>query len=173
MMTWLLALLLLQAPAYDRSEWRHWTDGDHDCQSTREEVLIAEAIYVSLSEDGCSVVSGLWYDVYTDSWWTDPRSLDVDHVVALGEAHRAGGWRWNGDRKEQYANFLDDPAHLRAVSLRSNRQKGDKDESKWLPPNEKFRCQYVRERTAIYEREGLTRSRAAQRKAAQVMRGCR
>jgi hypothetical protein len=172
-MTWFLTLLLLQMPAYDRSTWRHWSDTDGDCQDTRVEVLIAEAIYASLSENGCSVVSGLWYDVYTDSWWTDPRSLDVDHVVALGEAHRTGGWRWNEERKEQYANFLDDPAHLRAVSLRANRQKGDKDESKWLPSNKKFLCQYVRERTAIYQREGLTRSRPAQRKVNEVMAKCR
>lgn len=72
-----------------------------------------------------------------------PAVLDVDHLIALGAAHRAGGWRWGRVRKHPYANELGDPDHLVAVSAAANRSKGAKGPSTWLPPRKASRCCYV------------------------------
>ena len=159
----LLASLTATAgfPAYRRSEWPHWQDRDQDCQNTRAEVLIEESlIQVTLSPDGCRVIAGQWLDPYGGEVYTDPRQLDIDHVVPLGAAHRMGGWRWSRVRKAEYANDLSDPEHLIAVSARMNRQKGDRGPAAWLPPRTRSQCRYVRAWQAITSRWALTVSPA-------------
>lgn len=139
-----VAAIAWTASAYRRSEWRHWTDADGDCQDARQEVLIAESLVpVTLDAARCRVMRGQWLDVYGGEVYTDPKQLDVDHLVSLGAAHRAGGWRWNRQRKMEYANYQDDPWHLIAVSASLNRQKSDKGPAQWLPPRVAFRCSFV------------------------------
>jgi hypothetical protein len=79
---------------YERTAWKHWIDEDKDCQNTRDEVLIEESeIPVCFKTDRkCKVTSGRWADPYTDEVFTDPKELDVDHMVPLQNAHRSGGW---------------------------------------------------------------------------------
>ena len=44
----ILAITVAQIPTdipeYDRSQWKHWTDEDGDCQDARQEVLVAESL---------------------------------------------------------------------------------------------------------------------------------
>ena len=115
-------------PEYDRSDWRHWTDRDGDCQDARQEVLIAESLEPVTYEDDrqCRVEAGRWWAPYLEHHLGNPGHIDVDHTVPLRNAHLSGGWKWDAERKEEYANHLENPAHLdgAAISARHNRSKG-------------------------------------------------
>jgi hypothetical protein len=130
---------------YSRSDYKHWIDADKDCQNTRQEVLIAETIEkVVLDEKGCNVISGKWYDPYTDKYFTNPSDLDIDHFIPLKEVDRSGGHEWPKNKKMEYANDLDDPDILIAVDKSANRSKADKDPSNWMPPNKGYACEYIK-----------------------------
>ena len=115
-------------PAYDRHDWKHWTDANGDCQDARNEALIAESrgTISYRTERRCRVSGGEWLAPYTGTVVTDPSKLDVDHMVPLGNAHISGAWRWTAHQREQYANYLDDPQHLIAVTARTNRTRSER-----------------------------------------------
>jgi 5-methylcytosine-specific restriction endonuclease McrA len=143
-----------ESAPYRRSDWRHWIDADHDCQDTRQEVLIAESeVPVEFADARhCRVRRGRWTCPYTGRVVTDPAELDIDHVVPLENANASGGWRWSPERRREYANDLRDPEHLVAVLASANRQKGSKGPDAWLPSNEHYRCAYVTDWIAIQKR---------------------
>jgi hypothetical protein len=162
------------AVAYDRGLYKHWIDADHDCQDTRQEVLISESVIpVTLDAKGCVVLKGEWHDPYTGLVFTDPKKLDVDHLVPLAEAHSSGGFAWDPKRRQDYANNLTDPNTLIAVSLSANRAKGDKDPAKWLPANVAFRCTYAGEWIEVKQRWGMTMDAAEKRTVDTILAGCR
>lgn len=141
---------------YRRADWPHWVDADRDCQDTRQEVLIAESrVTVTLSDEGCRVVSGEWLSYYDGELLTVPSALDVDHMVPLAHAYRSGAASWSRDRKRAYANDLDAPEHLVAVTASANRQKGDRGPDEWRPPREAARCRYSGEWMLVKLRWGL------------------
>jgi len=146
-----------EIPAYSRNAWRHWTDEDRDCQSTRQEVLIEESLEpVTFADDEqCTVASGRWKDPYSGDTFTDPKALDVDHLVPLQNAHLSGGFAWSPEARRKYANDLTEPAHLIAVSASLNRQKGAKGPEDWKPPNRDYWCQYARDWQATKRRWNL------------------
>lgn len=145
-------------PAYDRSEWRVWQDVDGDCQNTRHEALIAESLAAVsyANSDGCRVVGGEWFGVYTGRRFGDASELDVDHMVPLANAHRSGGWRWSGRRKAEFGNDLSYANHLIAVESGANRRKRDSGPEDWKPPRRGYWCQYAIDWATIKERWGLT-----------------
>lgn len=129
---------------YNRSDYKLWVDANKNGLNTRQEVLAAESLIpVSFSKDKRMVVKGLWVDPYTDITNTDPKELDIDHLVPLKNAHISGAWLWNPAEKERYANYLEDPNHLIAVVKSANRSKGDKPPHLWIPPSVKYQCSYV------------------------------
>lgn len=139
-------------PTYDRDTWGRWVDGDRDCQDTRQEVLIAESEVPVTFVDPlkpCRVATGRWTDPYTGSVTTSPADLEIDHTVALEEAHQAGGWAWTTEQKKAYYNDLDNPEHLQAATVSANRSKGSRGPTEWLPTNIAFRCEYLRRRVKI------------------------
>jgi hypothetical protein len=148
------------AAPYDRGDWPHWIDADGDCQDTRQEVLMAESELPVRFRDArrCVVASGRWRCPYTGRVITDPRELDVDHLVPLHEAHRAGGYAWDRQARQRFANALDDPMHLVAVDRSANRAKGDKPPQAWMPPDPAWRCTYVRAWVDVKERWALRTS---------------
>ena len=132
-------------PRYDRDDWRHWIDEDGDCQNTRQEVLIAESLVAVSFQDEreCRVIEGSWYAAFTGTTVTDPGDLDIDHFVPLANAHRSGAWAWTPEQKRAFANSLDDPGHLIAVTRSANRSKGARGPDEWRPPDESYWCEYA------------------------------
>ena len=134
----------LETPAgYDRDLFPHWSDADGDGCDTREEVLIRDAAGTAEVGASCGVTSGAWYSVYDGFWLDNATQLDVDHVVALKEAWDSGANVWDTARREAFANDLDDPHALIAVSSSSNQSKGAADPSNWLPDNPDDQCRYI------------------------------
>jgi hypothetical protein len=131
-------------PDYVRSHWGRWNDPDKNCQDTRQEVLVAEGEDLVFSDDGCKVLSGTWNCPYTGEVFTNPRKLDIDHMVPLKAAHTAGGWEWERERKKAYFNDQSYEHHLVAVSLSANRSKGSKTPMEWMPKNKAHHCDYLR-----------------------------
>jgi hypothetical protein len=162
-----------EAATYDRDTWRHWTDADGDCQDTRDEVLAAESIVaVTWSISGCDVTAGQWLDPYTGTTFTTPSGLDIDHMVPLAEAHRTGGWAWDGERREQYANDMGDPSSLVAVSASANRSKSDQSPDEWRPPLTSSWCVYATDWITVKLRWELTVTPAERDALAGMLTAC-
>lgn len=145
-----------EPPEYDRKLWKHWKDADKDCQDARQEVLVRDSeVPVTFKprddEKECKVATGQWTCPYTGTVITDASKVDVDHMVALKDAHESGGWGWPADQRQAYANGLDDPTHLLATSQYGNRSKGAKGPDEWLPPLESARCQYIQDWVKVKE----------------------
>ena len=145
-------------PEYDRSQWKHWSDEDDDCQDARQEVLVGESLDEVAFEmdEGCRVATGRWYGAFTGTYLDAPGDLDIDHLVPLKNAHDSGGWAWDSTRKELYANYLGAPDHLIAVAKGANRSKGAKGPEDWRPPDEGYWCQYATDWTEVKMEWGLS-----------------
>lgn len=133
-------------PRYDRETWdgKGWADADRDGCNTRAEVLQAESAVPTVSKPtNCTVLTGQWTEPYRGKTVTDASALQIDHVVALGDAERSGGWAWPAERKLAFANNLADPDALVAVDGAENERKADKGPDQWTPPNAAYRCTYV------------------------------
>ena len=132
-------------PDYDRHDWKHWTDADRDCQDARNEVLIAESqtAVAYRTDRKCRVATGEWLAPYSSAIVTDPGRLDVDHMVPLGNAHDSGAWQWSAEQRERYANYLEDPQHLIAVTASANRSKAARGPDQWKPEDQTYWCQYA------------------------------
>ncbi|WP_433444814.1 hypothetical protein [Nonomuraea sp. CA-141351] len=69
----------------------------------------------------CRLSGGAWVSYYDDQTTGDAARLDVDHVP-LAEAWDSGAYDWSAVQREAYANDLDEPWHLVAVTARASRQ---------------------------------------------------
>jgi len=142
---------------YQRELFVHWIDADHDGCDTREEVLISESrSKAQVDPYGCKVVAGDWYSLYDGLTFTDPAELDIDHMVPLAEAWDSGAASWDAGRRQAYANDLDHPEALRAVSASSNRSKGDLDPGQWKPTRDAAWCEYANDWVTVKKAWDLT-----------------
>lgn len=81
-------------------------------------------------------MTGTLHNKYTGKTITlrhgpDTTAIQVDHVVALGDAWKMGACRWASSKRKSFAI---DVAELRAVDTHDNEVKSDKDAAQWLPP---------------------------------------
>ena len=140
---------------YNRDDWGDWADEDNDGLNTRHEVLARESSVKPVISNN-RVISGKWYDKFTGKYFTNAKDLDIDHLVPLKNAHISGASNWSKEKKNEYYNYMKNENHLVAVSKGANRSKGDKSPVEWLPPNEEYQCEYVREWYKIKTDWGLT-----------------
>lgn len=117
---------------YSRDLFPHWIDANNNRCHTRCEVLLREAL-----------PAGGWLSIYDNVMVYDASDLDVDHVVPLAEAWRSGAADWETDRRAAFANDLDEPWALKAVTASSNRSKSDSDPADWRPRNQDIWCEYA------------------------------
>jgi hypothetical protein len=158
-----LAELLARLPnaperrtGYNRSLFVHWIDADGNGCDTRREVLIDESLSKVTIGPSCTISGGSWLSLYDGLFFTNPSLLDIDHMVPLAEAWDSGAYGWSADRRMRYANDLDVPRSLIAVSASSNRSKGDQDPADWLPPSSSDVCAYLGDWLAVKVRWSLS-----------------
>lgn len=154
---------------YDREQFgSEWADAAGDFEwtrngcDTRNDVLARDLVDETFKTGtgNCKVVTGtLPYEPYTgqrDRTFNGSgdyaQHLDIEHVVALGNAWVTGAQQWNEAKRAAFAN---DPLNLMAVDPSSNRAKGDADFATWLPPNKDYRCSYAAQQVSVKVKYGL------------------
>jgi hypothetical protein len=136
-----------------------WSDNTnavygHNGCDTRDDILAVQLRHL-VRPDGCKVTSGDETDHYTGTslFYVRGRStVDMDHVVALGDAWQKGAQQLAATLRQRLAN---DPLNLLAVSASANRAKGDADAASWLPKVKSYRCAYVARQVAVKYRYSL------------------
>lgn len=152
---------------YDRDLFDHWIDADGDGCHARCEVLEAER-----RTDLPGLPAGGWLSIYDGYSTDDPGEFDVDHVVALGEAWRSGADTWDANRRRDFANDLDEPDALIAVTASTNRSKSDRDPASWQPPNRDAWCQFGLGWVRVKIKWSLTADEAEVRALRNMLVGC-
>jgi hypothetical protein len=175
-----LALLPVKGRApmtgYDRDEFgQAWLDADRNGCDTRNDILRRDltGAVVKPGTRGCVQLSGVLADPYLGRSIPFARGagddVDIDHVVALGNAWVTGAARVDIHERAALAN---DPLNLLAVDLHTNRSKGDGDAATWLPPYRPFRCAYVARQIAVKQKYGLWVTRPERDAMIRVLAAC-
>ena len=142
---------------YEREEFgQAWSDdvsvegGRNGCD-TRNDILRRDLDGPQIRDGtfGCLVESGTLTDPYTGETIDFERGdgqVEIDHVVALGDAWAKGAQQLDEDTRRDFAN---DPVNLLAVGTSVNRQKGAGDAATWQPPQRSFRCEYAQRQIEV------------------------
>lgn len=160
---------------YSRAKFGNgWKDPDRNGCDARNDILKRD-----LTKDrfkpgtrNCVVVSGTLKDPYTGKTIKHVRGgnkVDIDHVVALGQAWVSGAQKLSTAQRTAFAN---DPLNLRAVDASANRAKGDREASAWLPKNKAFRCTYVATQIAVKKKYALSVTSAEKAAMKRVLATC-
>src|SRR6476646_334747 len=147
-----------------------WVDVDRNGCDTRDDLVRRK---VRMFTHGCVITAGTLHDPYTRDVIRYIRGggseVDIDHVVALGDAWQKGAQRWSYGKRVAFAN---DPLNLFAVSASANRQKGDGDTATWLPANKSFRCAYVARQVSVKLKYALSVTAAERDAMRRVLARC-
>ena len=163
---------------YDRAEFgQRWHDLDRNGCDTRNDILRRdlEAVELKPGTRDCVVLSGVLQDPYTGTRISFERgnatsgAVQIDHVVALGDAWQKGAQPLSLEQRQAFAN---DPLNLLAVDGSSNASKGDGDAATWLPANKGYRCAYVARQVAVKAKYSLWVTEPESAAIERVLSGC-
>lgn len=172
-----------QIPDYDRDRFgQAWSDdvsvpyGRNGCD-TRNDVLQLQLVDVQIrpGTGGCVVAAGILNDPYTADvihFHRGDGQVQIDHVVPLAYAWRAGAWAWTDEQRRDFAN---DTGNLEATQSAVNQAKSDSGPSEWLPPSADLFdvCAYASNWTTVVLAYGLQQHPADAAAAADVAARCR
>jgi hypothetical protein len=151
-----------------------WADVDGNGCDTRNDILARDLSHKTM-KTSCLVASGMLHDPYTNATMSFVRGpgtstqVQIDHVVALGDAWATGAQTWTVAKREALAN---DPLNLLAVDAHTNQQKSDSDAASWLPPAKSYRCAYVARQTAVKTKYHLWATPAEKQAIIRVLAAC-
>lgn len=124
---------------------------DETCMNTRARVLVSssEEEVTYRGNKRCVVATGLWKEPYAGKTVKNATEIQIDHMVPLKNAYVSGAWQWDYKTRCLYANYTGYQNHLIPSDSSQNQSKGDRAPDKYLPINESYRCQYVRDWLAV------------------------
>ena len=136
-----------------------WMDVDRNGCDTRNDILRRDLAGVVFSEGStCKVTAGHFREPYTGQdvdfrrGSDSSRAVQIDHVVALGDAWQKGAQGLGPKERQSLAN---DPLNLVAADGAANQQKSAGDAATWLPKNTAIRCHYVARQISVKAAYGL------------------
>jgi hypothetical protein len=136
-----------------------WQDVDRNGCDTRNDILRRDLAAVGFMEGSrCRVASGSMVEPYTGKaveFRRGPESskeIQIDHVVALGDAWQKGA---QGLTPQQRQGLANDPLNLIAAAGAANQEKSAGDAATWLPKNKNIRCHYVARQISVKASYGL------------------
>lgn len=151
---------------YDAASWPFPTGS---CLDTAEQALAeADVFEPTLSDDGCSVVDGLWRDPWSGGQHSAVEEVAVVHLVPLREAHAAGGHAWTTAQREAFANA---PELLRVVGAGTASARGDSAPETW-GPMDSAQCDYARGWAAVKQAYDLSVTQPELDALAAMLRTC-
>ena len=151
-----------------------WLDEDRNGCDTRNDMLSRDLTGV-VKAGSCRVLSGHLVSPYSGGVIDFVRgeltstTVQIDHVVSLGDAWRTGAQQLSAAQRVALAN---DPINLFAVDARSNAQKRAGDAATWLPASKPFRCTYVSHQVSVKATYGLWVTQAEHDAMARVLSNC-
>ena len=165
-----------RAPAtgYTREQFGGAWANEGSC-NMRDKILARDLTNVKFKNQTCEVETGQLNDPYTGKTipfrrgTTTSSAIQIDHVVAIGNAWQTGAQQISQTEREKLYN---DPLELLAVDGSSNQQKSDGDAATWLPPNKGFRCQYVARQIAVKRKYSLWVTRAEHDAMSRILNNC-
>lgn len=157
---------------YARTEFYNGWPTVDGC-SLRQRIIKREFGDTAVLEE-CVVVAGEFEEPYTGEYRVfrdknEISKIQIDHVVALSDAWQKGAQYLS---KEERYKIATDPLNLLAVDGPANEQKSDGDAATWLPPNKKFRCQYVARQVSVKYKYGLWVTEAEKTAIENVLETC-
>jgi hypothetical protein len=136
-----------------------WADVDGNGCDQRNDVLHRDLTRIEVRDGthGCIVVAGTLADPYTGTTVpftkADAGEVPIDHVVPLAAAWTEGAATWTAQRREDFANDLD---NLIATTREQNSAKGDSTAEEWVPADPAYGCSYATVVVTVKQEYGLT-----------------